>query len=100
MVDTEVNFSFLKQFNSIKNVFTPVPYSLPDPKDKFYTEKYSKFQKWCDDNGIEHPKLKYPALFGTGESKYPGMVALDDIGKDEIMIKVPSHMVLSTKIAY
>lgn len=39
-------------------------------------------------------------MFGTGDSKYPGMIATEDIGKDEVMIKVPAHMVLSTKVCF
>lgn len=46
---------------------------------------------------MEHPKLQYPVMFGTGDSQYPGMMATEDIGKDEVMIKVPAHLLLSTK---
>ena len=63
-------------------------------------EKFDNFMKWCHDNGIEHPKVKYPVHFGTGDSKYPGMMAIEDIGKDDIIVKVPAKMLLSTKSCF
>lgn len=39
-------------------------------------------------------------LFGTGEGKYPGMLATEEIGQNETMIEVPSHMIISSKKAY
>jgi hypothetical protein len=36
-------------------------------------------------------------LFGTGDNKYPGMMALEDIGTNETMITVPSNCLISTK---
>lgn len=39
-------------------------------------------------------------MFGKGDAKYPGMIATEDIGKDEVMIKVPSKMVFSTKVCF
>lgn len=31
-------------------------------------DQFNKFFKWCDDNGIEHPKIKYPVMFGSGDN--------------------------------
>jgi hypothetical protein len=39
-------------------------------------------------------------MFGSGDSKYPGMLALDDIGQNETIVKVPSRLIISTKAAY
>ena len=62
-------------------------------------EMYDRFFKWCDDNGVWHPKIKYPVLFGSGDNRYPGCMALEDIGKDEAFIKVPSRLIISTQAA-
>lgn len=101
-MDREIKFSFLKLFNSIKGV-----HKVEKDFDDQYIEKraneetktkFETFFKWCGDNGIEYPKLKYPVMFGSGDSQYPGMIATEDIGKDEIMVKVPAKMLLSTKV--
>ena len=39
-------------------------------------------------------------MFGKGDSAYPGMLALQDIGPNEPIVKVPSHLIISTKAAY
>jgi len=39
-------------------------------------------------------------MFGTGDSRYPGMLAIDDIGKDEPIVKVPSRLIISHKAAF
>jgi hypothetical protein len=39
-------------------------------------------------------------MFGSGDSKYPGMLALEDIGQDEAIVKVPSRLIISTYVAY
>ncbi len=39
-------------------------------------------------------------MFGSGDSKYPGMLATDNIGKDEPLVKVPSRLIISTKVAF
>ena len=62
--------------------------------------KFQRFFQWCDDNGIQHPKVKYPVYFGADGAKYPGMMATEDIGQDDIMIKVPSKCILSTKACF
>ena len=105
-MEREVKFSFLKLFNSMKGIHKPMK---EDEAELDYLEKratditmkkFTRFFDWCHSNGIEHPKVKYPVMFGKGEAKYPGMMATEDIGKDEIMIKVPSHMVFSTKVCF
>ena len=39
-------------------------------------------------------------MFGKGDNQYPGMVATEDIGKGEVIIKVPSKHIISTRAAF
>jgi hypothetical protein len=39
-------------------------------------------------------------MFGQGKNGYLGVMATEDIGKDEVICKVPSHLVINTKICY
>ena len=101
-MDIKTHFSFLRLFNTIKGVAKPAKPNefdtewLNDPKVKKTKEKFDKFFAWCDKNGIEHPKIKYPVMFGKGDNQYPGCMAMEDIGKDEAFIKVPSRLIVST----
>ena len=101
-MDIKTNFSFLKLFNTIKGVSKPAKPGEADPdwllekRMEKTKQMYDRFFKWCDDNGIWHPKIKYPVLFGSGDNRYPGCMALEDIGKDEAFIKVPSRLIIST----
>lgn len=103
-MDRDIKFSFLKLFNSIKGVHKPAKeyddQYLEKRADAATKQKFERFFQWCDENGIEYPKLKYPVMFGSGDSQYPGMMATEDIGKDEVMIKVPARMLLSTKACF
>ena len=103
-MDREIKFSFLRLFNTMKGIHKPTADAetnyLEKRADAKTKEKFLRFFKWCHDNGITHPKVKYPVMFGTGDAKYPGMMATEDIGKDEVMIKVPSKMVFSTKVCF
>lgn len=38
-------------------------------------------------------------MFGKGDAAYPGVMALEDIGPEEVFIEIPSHMVINTKVA-
>ena len=102
MVD---NFSFLKLFNSIKGVTKPAQEGyfdenwLKDKKFKRLASKFDRFFAWCKANGIKHPKVKYPVLFGSGEHQYLGCMAIKDIGRNEALIKVPSHLIISAYTA-
>ena len=101
-MDIKTHFSFLKLFNTIKGVGRPAKegesdeHWLNDPKVKKEKQRYDTFMKWCDDNGITRPKIKYPVLFGSGSNRYPGCMATEDIAKEETFIKVPSRLVIST----
>lgn len=55
---------------------------------------------WCDQQNIWHPKVKYPVLFGKGDSAFPGMMATQDIGPNEKFVQVPSELIVSTAVAY
>ena len=39
-------------------------------------------------------------MFGKGDNGYLGVMATEEIGKDEIIIKVPSHLIINTKVCY
>jgi len=39
-------------------------------------------------------------MFGEGDSAYPGMLALEDIGPNEPIVKVPSKLIISTAKAF
>ena len=39
-------------------------------------------------------------MFGAGDSAYPGMMATEDIGPNESIIKVPSKLLISTAKAF
>jgi hypothetical protein len=65
-----------------------------------YRQRFKAFQDWCKKEGIKHPKVQYPTMFGAGESKYPGMIALEDIAPGEAIVKVPSKLIINTKVAY
>ena len=103
-MDREIKFSFLRLFNTMKGIHKPSEDAELDYLEKrappAVRTKFEKFFKWCDQNGIQHPKVKYPVMFGKGDAKYPGMIATEDIAKDEVMIKVPSKMVFSTKLCF
>lgn len=104
-MDREIKFSFLRLFNTIKGIHKPVKTApeedyLEKRADAATKAKFKRFFDWCHSNGIQHPKVKYPVMFGEGDAKYPGMLATEDIGKDEVMIKVPSNMVFSTKVCF
>jgi hypothetical protein len=103
-MESNIKFSFLRLFDSIKGIHKPEKKVeenwLTERADKKMREKFENFFKWCKDNGVESPKIKYPVLFGEGDNQYPGMLATEDIGKDEMIIKVPANMVLSTRVCF
>ena len=105
-MDIKTHFSFLKLFNTIKGVAKPAKPGefdedwLEDPKVKQTKERFDRFFKWCDDNGIEHPKVKYPVMFGSGDNRFPGCMATEDIAPNEVFIRVPSRLIVSTQAAF
>lgn len=103
-MDREIKFSFLRLFNTMKGIHKPDTNAdetyLDKKADPVTKARFKRFFDWCHKNGIQHPKVKYPVYFGTGDGKYPGMLATEDIGKDEVMIKVPAKMVFSTKLCF
>jgi len=83
-MDREIKFSFLRLFNTIKGIHKPAKDAeadyLESRANDVTKKKFKRFFDWCHQNGIEHPKVKYPVMFGTGDAKYPGMMATEDIG--------------------
>ena len=102
----KVQFSFLKLFNTIKGVTKAVPADSCDATwidgkaDAATKAKFKLFYEWCAENGVWHPKVKYPVLFGSGDSQFPGLLATEQIEKNEVMIRVPAKLIISTKKAY
>jgi len=39
-------------------------------------------------------------MFGKGKNRFPGTMAVEDIGKDEVIIKVPGREIINTKVAF
>jgi hypothetical protein len=105
-MNLKVEFSFLKLYNSIKGVCKTVPENQCDPNwlakkaNKKTQERYKNFYAWCKKEGIWNPKVKYPVMFGSGDSQYPGMMATEDIGANEPIIKVPGRLAISTAKAW
>ena len=102
----KVQFSFLKLFNTIKGVTKAVPADscdatwIDEKADAATKAKFKLFYEWCAENGVWHPKVKYPVLFGSGDSQFPGLLATEQIEKNEVMIRVPAKLIISTKKAY
>ena len=106
MTETPIAFSFLKLNNLAKGIFKP---HAPDDCDKEWLEKKAdkkQKQAWLEYNrelkkaGVSAPKVKYPVKFGKGDNQYFGLMAIEDIGKNEVMIKVPSSLIINTKKAF
>ncbi len=55
--------------------------------------KYVAFNKWCDDNGIRHPSVRYPTAFGK-EGHLIGLSSTRRIGFQESYIYVPSKVII------
>jgi hypothetical protein len=106
MTETKFDFSFLKFFNILKGVHKVEKEDNIEPDwidtraPEAVRDKFRDCDEWCKTVGIERPKVKYPVLFGKGDNQYPGMMATDDIAPGEIIIKVPSEQIISTKVAY
>ena len=105
-MEITTRFSFLKLYHSIKGIGRPCK---PDEVDenwldqkapKKLKEKMTALNKWCDKVGIQKSKVKYPVMFGQGDSAFPGILATEDIGPCEPFVRVPSEVLISTAVAY
>ena len=65
----------------------------PEKVDNMAT-KYAVFNKWCDDNGIISPKIKYPGFFGPNKDLI-GLQATAPIEYREAFLYVPHRMLLT-----
>ena len=51
---------------------------------------FAEFKQWSKQQGfLGQDKVDYPHMFGSGENKYPGMVAKKDIKHRECILAVP-----------
>jgi len=106
MTNTEVNFSFLKLFNSVKGVYKPFKAAEVDEtwlengaSDRSRAD-WQKYLTHYEKIGVKHPKVKYPVMFGQGDNRYPGMLATEDIKPGEVIIEVPGREIINTKVAF
>jgi hypothetical protein len=104
--DTVFKVSFLKLMNSVKGIHKPMkPEDVHEnwleneapTKDRKNWQEYLSHYK---NVGVKHPKVKYPVMFGQGDNRYPGMLVTEDIGKEEVIVKVPGREIITTKKAF
>ena len=57
-------------------------------------EKYIRFNKWCKENGVISPSLRYPTAFGDN-GKLVGISAKRTIGFNECFLFVPAKLIIS-----
>jgi hypothetical protein len=57
-------------------------------------EKYIRFNKWCDDNGIVRPSLRYPTAFGK-DGRLIGISTKRTIGFNESFLFVPAKLFIT-----
>lgn len=57
-------------------------------------DKYVQFNKWCDENGIIRPALRYPTAFGK-DGRLVGISAKRDIGFNECFMFVPAKVIIT-----
>ena len=62
--------------------------------------EWNEYLRYYRKNGVKHPKIKYPVMFGKGDNQYPGCMATEAIPKGEVMIRVPSKHIINTKKAF
>lgn len=105
-MDTKVKISFLKLFNAKKGIGQPQPSDdveqdwLAKRAPKHIRENWQGYLDHYEKVGVTHQKVQYPVLFGQGDNQYPGMLAVEDIAKNETIIKVPSREIINTKKAF
>lgn len=105
-VEPVQKFSFTRLMNQVKGIGKPVKNDDVNPDWLENTAKGQEKKDWKEyvdhyaNSGIETPKVKYPVRFGKGDSTYPGILATEDIGVGEIIIKVPSSLLINTKKAF
>lgn len=49
---------------------------------------------------MRHKKVLYPAYFGEGDAKYPGLIATEKIEPKEAIITVPSKCAITGRTCY
>ena len=100
------NFSFNRLFNHVKGIEKAYQEDQIDTKwletsaNDEQKNSWKEFYKYCDKQGIQRDKIQYPVLFGKGDSRYQGAAANVDIEKGDIIVRVPSELIITTKKAY
>lgn len=59
-------------------------------------DRYTRFNKWCQEVGIRAPKLEYPAIFDGGLC---GVRVTEDIAHNEAMFCVPYSVIITVERA-
>jgi hypothetical protein len=104
--DTVFKMSFLKMMNNVKGINKPVEPTEVDPEwlekraPVVSRKKWQEYLSHYESVGVTHPKVKYPVMFGQGDNKYPGMLALEDIQPNEVICKVPGREIITTRAAF
>ena len=102
----KINFSFLKMMNSVKGINKPFKEDeynadwLEKDANPVQKKNWNEYLNYYKEVGVEHPKVKYPVMFGKGDNQYPGVLALDDIKKGDVIFKVPGSEIINTKKAF
>ena len=60
------------------------------------SDKYSRFNAWCAENGVIGPKLQYPGRFGDG---LIGVKCTADIAHREAFLYIPYKMLMTCDFA-
>jgi len=95
----KIKFSFSQYFAKQKQIGYPALFNYKLSEEN--QAKWNIFNKWIDQNGVYHEKIAYPAIFSARKGiEYMGMIALENINENEIIVKVPSKIIISTKVAY
>ena len=60
-------------------------------------ENIDRYLRWCEDQGIQFPKLKYPVSYYPG---YLGCEATEHIHPGETIIQIPTHCLFTFNKAF
>ncbi len=95
-----IQFSFRRHFSKLKRIGES-SLLAPDPQfSESAKQKHALFKEWLDKSGTVCSKLKYPVFFAERpEIVYPGVMATEDIGRNETILRVPASIIISVRRA-